>query len=135
MAEFNVPDNKKTSIYILSDEKDALIEENLEEIAKLSSGSACKLIASEPDEKCTKIICENVKIYLPMGQLVDQEKEKMRLEKEIEKLKFEVARSEKMLSNQGFVSKAPEKLITQEKEKLENNRALLAKIQQEFNSL
>lgn len=70
-----------------------------------------------------------------MGQLVDQEKEKMRLEKEIEKLKFEVARSEKMLSNQGFVSKAPEKLITQEKEKLENNRALLAKVQQEFNSL
>lgn len=134
-AEFNVPDNKKTSIYILPDEKDALIEENLEEIAKLSSGSDCKLIASEPDEKCTKIICENVKIYLPMGQLVDQEKEKMRLEKEIEKLKFEVARSEKMLSNQGFVSKAPEKLITQEKEKLENNRALLAKIQQEFNSL
>ena len=70
-----------------------------------------------------------------MGQLVDQEKEKMRLEKEIEKLKFEVARSEKMLSNQGFVSKAPENLITQEKEKLENNRALLAKVQQEFNSL
>ena len=56
--------------------------------------------------------------------MVDMAEEKSRIEKEIARLNSEIERSEKMLSNAGFVAKAPEKLITAEKEKLEKNKAL-----------
>lgn len=134
-SSFNVPDNKKVSIFIKLEKADKLIEENLNEIARLAHGSECKIIDSEPNEKCSKIICGNASIYLPIGQLVDQEKEKDRLEKEIEKLKFEINRSEKMLSNQGFTLKAPKELIESEREKLKNNTELLKKVEQELKSL
>lgn len=134
-AEFNVPDNKKITINVEIERGDRLIEENLDEIAKLAGGEVCQIVKEEPTEKCSKIICENVNIYLPIGQLVDSEKERERIEKEIDKLKFEVSRSEKMLSNQGFISKAPKSLVEIEKDKLEKNRALLEKMESELKSL
>ena len=134
-AQFNVPDNRRSSLYFMPEKKDKLLEENLEEISKLAFGSEAKIITKEPDEKCAKIISEEVKVYLPMGQLVDNEKEKERLKKEIEKLEFEVSRSEKMLSNQGFVAKAPEKLVESEKQKLEHNRMMLNKFKEELANL
>ena len=134
-AQFNVPDNRRSSLYFMTEKKDKLLEENLEEISKLAFGSEAKIITKEPDEKCAKIISEEVKVYLPMGQLVDNEKEKERLKKEIEKLEFEVSRSEKMLSNQGFVAKAPEKLVESEKQKLEHNRMMLNKFKEELANL
>ena len=134
-SEFNVPDNKKISIFIESDGHDKLISENLQEIAKLSGGEDCQMIAGEPNEKCTLIMCENVKIYLPMGQLVDSEKERQRLEKEIERLTFEVNRSTKMLENQGFVAKAPKALVDSEKEKLAHNQILLENVKKELKNL
>jgi len=69
-----------------------------------------------------------VKIYIPVGQLVDSEKEKERVNKEIESLKFEISRSEKMLSNKGFVDKAPQAMVENEKKKLEINKQKLAKL-------
>lgn len=134
-SEFNVPDNKKISIFIESDGHDKLISENFQEIAKLSGGEDCQMIAGEPNEKCTLIMCENVKIYLPMGQLVDSEKERQRLEKEIERLTFEVNRSTKMLENQGFVAKAPKALVDSEKEKLAHNQILLENVKKELKNL
>lgn len=134
-AQFNVPDNRRSSLYFMPEKKDKFLEENLEEISKLAFGSEAKIITKEPDEKCAKIISEEVKVYLPMGQLVDNEKEKERLKKEIEKLEFEVSRSEKMLSNQGFVAKAPEKLVESEKQKLEHNRMMLNKFKEELANL
>ena len=131
-ANLNVPDNRRTTIYVMPDEANPLLEQNISEIAKLAYGSECKLITEEPKERCTKIISEDVKIYLPMGQLVDSEKEKDRIEKEIEKLNFEINRSNKMLSNQGFIAKAPKNLIENEKEKLANNKVLLERLEKEL---
>ena len=70
-----------------------------------------------------------------MGQLVDAEKEKSRLAKEIESLKFEIQRSEKMLSNTGFVAKAPAEMVEKEKTKLEANKASLVRIESELQSM
>ncbi len=131
-AQFNVPDNRRSSLYFMTEKEDKVLKENLEEISKLAFGSEAKIITKEPDEKCAKIISEEVKVYLPIGQLVDNEKEKERLQKEIEKLEFEISRSEKMLSNQGFVAKAPEKLVESEKQKLEHNRMMLNKFKEEI---
>lgn len=134
-AEFNVPDNRRTNIYISLEGESKVIKENLDEIAKLGYGLSCEIVTKEPEDKCTKIICGGVKIYLPMGQLVDSDKERDRLEKEIEKLEFEVSRSEKMLSNAGFVAKAPASLVENEKTKLEKNKAQLEKMKGELAKL
>lgn len=134
-ASFNVPDNKRTSIYLLVEGKRRLIEENLEEIAKLGFGTSCEIVEKEPKEKCTKIICGNVQVFIPMGQLVDSEKQHERLAKEIESVKFEIARSEKMLANQGFVAKAPKEMVEKEKEKLEANKNLLIRLEKELKNI
>ena len=68
---------------------------------------------------------EGIEAIIPFGDLVDKEAEKARLEEEIKKLESEVARCEKMLSNPGFVAKAPEAKITEEKEKLTKYKGLL----------
>lgn len=131
----NVPDNKRTSLYILIDGNKKLLEDNLSEIAKLAYGTECKIIDKEPNEKCAKIIISNVKVYIPMGQLVDLNKEKERIQKEIDNVIFEINRSEKMLSNKGFVAKAPKELVEKEKNKLISNKQMLKRLQQEISSL
>ena len=134
-AGFNVPDNKRTSIYLCLEREDKTIEENLDEISKLAFGTECKIVTAEPNEKCVKVISGQTKAYLPMGQLVDSDKEKARLEKEIESVKFEIQRSEKMLSNAGFVAKAPADMVEKEKSKLEDNKSKLARLENELKSM
>ena len=130
-AEFNVPDNKRTSLYFMA-KAGSLLENNLKEIAKLSFGTTAEIIDQEPQEKCVKLIVGEYKVYIPMGQLVDNEKEKERIEKDIKALQFEVERSEKMLSNAGFVAKAPVVMVEKEKEKLELNKTKLNKLLEEL---
>ena len=67
-----------------------------------------------------------------MGELVDHEKELERINNDIESLKFEIARSQKMLSNPGFVGKAPAQLVEAEKIKLEKNTQALSRLQSEL---
>ena len=127
-AEAGVSDNKRTSIYFMTDEEDFVLKQNLAEIARLAGGINCEIISSEPLERTMKIISGETKIYIPMGQLIDSKKEKETLDKAIENIKFEIARSEKMLSNQGFVAKAPKELVENEQIKLENNRNTYQKL-------
>ncbi len=127
-AEYNVPDNKRTSLYIMLDEECSVVKENIAEIAKLAFGTTAQIVNQQPQEKCVKLIIDDVKVFIPVGELIDSEKEKERNEKEIESLKFEITRSEKMLSNKGFVDKAPASLVEAEKQKLEANRAKLEKL-------
>ena len=129
-ANYQIPDNKKITINILPNEKIALIRENREIINKLAGGSEVKIVKKEM-EKSAKIITKLCTIFLPMGDLVDEKQEQEKLKKSIESLKFEIARSEKMLSNPNFVSKAPQKLVASEQEKLAKNKEFLEKLLKE----
>ena len=66
---------------------------------------------------------------MPLEGLVDLEEEAKRKAEEIEKIKFEIERAEKMLSNPGFVNKAPQAKIDEEKAKLEKYKEMLNKLQ------
>lgn len=132
-AKYNLPDNKKTSILFKIDEKDLILKENINQICKLAYGSESIVVNEQPNEKCVKIMAGDSQIFIPLGQLVDSEKEKEKLEKEIENLKFEINRSEKMLSNQGFIANAPKNLIENEQTKLKKNKEMLEKILKENN--
>jgi valyl-tRNA synthetase len=66
---------------------------------------------------------------MPLSDLVDAEKEKARINGEIEKAKKFVASLGAKLSNESFVQKAPAAIVEAEKQKLEKNKALIAKLE------
>ena len=78
---------------------------------------------------------EGIELYIPLEELVDLEAEKQRLEEEKEKLLSEVARCEKMLSNPGFVNKAPEAKINEEKEKLAKYKEMLSNVEERIKTM
>ncbi|MDQ9759683.1 hypothetical protein RFZ45_12355, partial [Acinetobacter baumannii] len=67
----------------------------------------------ENDDKSVTIVTNDAKIYIPLGDLVDFEAERKRLEKELAQCEDKLAFIEKKLSNPGFVNKAPEKVVEQ----------------------
>ncbi|MDU6547679.1 hypothetical protein, partial [Anaerococcus vaginalis] len=75
------------------------------------------------------------KIYIPLKNLIDYDKERKRLKDEIKKLESEIKRAEGKLNNQGFVSKAPEKVVNEEREKLEKYRDLLIKTKESYKEI
>ena len=75
-----------------------------------------------------QIIADGIEVYMPLEGLIDKEEEKKRLDAEKAKLEAEVARCEKMLSNPGFVNKAPQAKIEEEKAKLAKYKEMLEKL-------
>ena len=131
-AEFKVPDNKRTNLYVLASED---VSEFLPYINKLAGGITCKQIDLELSVKNVKIITDFATVLIDMSELVDSSKEKERLLKEIESVKFEITRSEKMLKNVGFTSKAPKELVLKEEEKLNKNKEILNKLNIEIEKI
>ncbi len=86
-------------------------------------------------EKTVGAVTNAGELLIPLGDLVDIEKETARLNKERENLLKEIARAEGKLNNPGFVSKAPEALVNQEKEKLEANRKMLTALEARIEDL
>lgn len=129
-AEMDVPVSKRLHIFIVTDSIAPLIEECRVYIEKLAGVASISFIKTKDElsEKVSNAVTDNAEIYIPLGELIDFEKEKVRLSKELEKAEAEINRGEKMLSNSGFVSKAPQKLIEDERQKLENMLALREKI-------
>ena len=80
------------------------------------------------DANAVNIVVHGAEIYLPMSELVDKEKEIARLNAEKKKLEGEIKRVEGKLNNQGFVSKAPQKVIDEEKAKSVKYREMLDKV-------
>ena len=79
-------------------------------------------------EDSIHIVTDGIELYMPLKGLIDLEEEKKRIEEERKRLEAEVARCEKMLSNPGFMSKAPQAKIDEEKEKLAKYKEMLKNI-------
>ena len=81
------------------------------------------------------VVVPDAVVYLPLEDLVDFEQEMERLQKEEEKLKKEIKRAEGMLSNERFISKAPEAKVQEEREKLEKYTQMLQQVQERMAGL
>ena len=126
-ADMKVPSNKRTSLYLVpTDGNEKLIKTGASYIEKLAYGNSIKF--GKPAGKAATVSTPWVQVYIPMEELVDPSIELGRLSKELETCEAELSRAEGKLSNEGFVSKAPPKLIEEEKAKVEKYRALKAKI-------
>jgi valyl-tRNA synthetase len=136
-SKMNVHPSKKTKLIFVTKTAQKEIEQSTTFLEKL--GFANKIEIQENNENIPEmqvtIISKNMEVHIPFEELVDIEEEKKRLEEEKKKLEAEVARGEKMLSNPGFVSKAPEKKINEEKEKLANYKELLQNVTQKLEKM
>ncbi|KXZ40303.1 valyl-tRNA synthetase [Alkalithermobacter thermoalcaliphilus JW-YL-7 = DSM 7308] len=121
-AEMNVPPSKKAKIMLVpSNEKLSTVQEGKEYFQTLASASFVEILEnnSKVPEDAMSAVVEGLEIYIPLDELVDFEKEIQRLEKEMEKIESELKRVNGKLSNKGFLDKAPEKLVQEEKAKKE----------------
>lgn len=128
--EKKVPDNKKIVIKILPTKNKQLFKVASGYIKKLCQASDVVLTSGEePSQGAINLTFNDCKVILPLESMVDMGEEKARREKEIERVKFEISRSEGMLLNPKFVEKAPAALVEQERQKLEKNKQLLQELQ------
>ena len=138
-AEMNVPNNRRTKVFIVSTDQNLLsgIEAIRESVKPLMLANDILLHSEKKDiaEDAVSIVVPGAAVYLPLEDLVDFEQEKERLAKEEEKLTKEIARAKGMLSNEKFLSKAPEKKVREEKEKLEKYTQMLAQVQERMAGL
>jgi len=120
-AEVNVPMSKKVELLIKpAGESEAAILSRNEEFIKRFCGTSLLesgIAIAAPDKAMTAIIT-GAELYLPLAGLIDISQEIARLEKELKTLISEVERVEKKLGNEGFVAKAPAKVIEEERAKM-----------------
>ena len=130
-AEMNVAPGRRASLILKPHEgwKDALstAEGYFTRLAFASSLTILDPSSPNP-EKSASAVTEACELFMPLGELVDVEKELKRLEKDKKSLEGEIARASGKLSNPGFLSKAPANLVEQEKTKLKTNKQLLEKL-------
>ena len=127
-ASMNVPPSRKAKIiaYISEEAKDAFIN-GAAYLEKLASASEVTFIDNKDNlaENLVSVVVKGGELFLPLLDLVDREKELDRLNKEKDKLEKEIDRVEKKLSNEKFVSKAPEAVVNEEKAKGEKYKEML----------
>ena len=126
--EAECPPSKKVELFLVTASK-RLIQANKDSIMKLSGASALNFVesATAVDGKTVSAVTEIAEIYVPLGELVDLEKEKARLTAEIERIDGEIQRAQGKLSNPNFVGKAPQKLVDAEREKVKKYEDMKAK--------
>ena len=132
-SEMNVPPSRKAKYFIVSP------DENLRELFASHKDIYSQLIsANEIDvqadkagipEDAASVVIPNAVVYIPLEELVDMAKERERLEKEKAKLAKELARSNGMLNNEKFLSKAPQAKVDEEKAKLEKYKQMMEDVE------
>lgn len=136
-TKMNVHPSKKSKLLIISNSIEKEIKEAEEFLSKLGFANEIVIIKDESEvpQNAVSIVVDDMKVYIPFEELVDIEEEIKRLEGEKTKLEAEVSRGEKMLSNPGFVNKAPEVKVNEEKTKLENYKEMLKNVVERLEAL
>ena len=136
-TNLNVHPSKKSKLIFVTNMAKQMLEECKPMIQKLGFASEIQIQESKENipQNAMSVLADGMEVYLPFEDLVDVEAEKQRLQTEKERLTSEVQRAEKMLSNPGFVNKAPESKINEEKEKLAKYQDMLAKVEERMKSL
>ncbi len=135
-VEVGCPPTKKVPLYLVTEQK-RLVAVNKMSILRLAGASDVDFVESgaEAGEKPVSKVCELGQIFIPLGQLVDIEAERKRLEKELERVIGEIARAESKLTNKNFVAKAPKKLVEDEAAKKEKYLDMKARIETQLKLL
>ena len=138
-AEMNVPPSRKAKVYVVCE--DEKLCEGFEELATcacpLMSASELAVQADKAGiaDDAVSIVVPDASVYVPLEELIDFEQEIERLTKEEEKLTKEINRAKGMLSNEKFVSKAPQAKVDEEKAKLEKYTQMMEQVKERLEAL
>ncbi|WP_288534813.1 valine--tRNA ligase [uncultured Ruminococcus sp.] len=133
-TEMQVPPSKKARVCIETTEPE-LYRSTTVFFEKLASASAVEVGEKFDMPDAATAVTDSVRIFIPMDELIDKDKELARLKKEQEKVQKDLDFLSKKLSNQGFLAKAPEKLVEAEKAKLAKAQEKMDKIVQSMAAL
>jgi valyl-tRNA synthetase len=132
-------DNKAEVEVLLSVKEDSdkvLIEENELHIKKLARCSISKTGKNIPrPEQSVAGLVEGISVFVPLGDAIDVEKEKKRVNEKVEKLQNVLAGIDKKLNNKSFVEKAPEDVVSKEKEKKKNFQQQIKNLRENLDAL
>ena len=128
-AEMNVPPSKRAQVILLTDER-ASYEAGILFFSKLAYASEVIFADAMPEnaDSMVSVVTKGATAYMPMGELIDFEKERERLNKEKAKVQKDLDFVNKKLNNPGFVAKAPAAVVEQEREKVAKLEELMAKL-------
>lgn len=133
-AEMNVPPSKKAKVYIDTAYVDTFTSgaSFFERLASASSTEVGKMIEVE---NAVSIVTVDAKIFIPLGELVDFEAERARLNKEKEQVQKDIDFVNAKLGNPAFVEKAPEKVVAAQREQLARHLEKMAMIDERIAAL
>lgn len=138
-AELNVPPSKKATVIVVSEEEKIRSVFNSSRVffATLGYASEVEVRADKAGigEDAVSAVIPGATIYIPFAELVDISKEIERLEKEQTRLEGELKRVNGMLSNERFISKAPEAKINEERAKLEKYTNMMEQVTERLKNL
>ena len=133
----NVANNKKTKLIFVTTKYEESIKCSVEFLKKM--GYAEEILIQKDKAgiptNALSILTDGIELYIPIEELVNLAEEKNRLEAEKKKIQNEIERASKMLSNPGFVNKAPESKINEEKAKLEKYKEMLVNLEERIKIL
>jgi valyl-tRNA synthetase len=137
-SEMNVPPSKKAKVIIVPNEdaKEAF-ELGKDYFTTLASASAVEITGDKSGipEDAVSIVNDGGEIFIPLAELVDFEKEIERLSKEKDNIEKEIKRVNGKLSNQGFLAKAPQSLVDEEKAKKDKFEEMLKSVEERLVNL
>lgn len=134
-VDVNCPPSKKVHLYLVS-EAHRLITVNKNSIQRLAGASEIEFLENGSSlQKTVSKVCELGQIFVPLGELVDLDEERIRLNKELDRIKNEIARADGKLLNKNFVAKAPKKLVEDERAKKEKYLDMKEKIEKQLKAL
>ncbi|MBQ9392932.1 MAG: class I tRNA ligase family protein [Oscillospiraceae bacterium] len=129
-AEMNVPPSKKAQV-IIAAARPEHYEEGRHFITRMAFASEVTVSQKEPEDLSgmVTVVTHGANVYMPLKELVDLDKERERIAKELEKARENLARLQGKLANESFVSRAPEAVVNAEREKLEKAKTLIEKLE------
>lgn len=130
-AENNVEPGKKIKAQFIAKKKFKNNEEIIKDLARLETIE----YVDRADKPAASAVVENIEIYLPLAGLIDIEKERSRLQKEIENVRKYIQEQEKKLKNREFTENAPKEVVGTEKKKLEEAKEKLEKLNNQLRGL
>ena len=129
-AQMNVPPSRKAKLFIVSDYSDSFNQDTAVFFTRLASASEVLFVQNYEDSGSLSVVSDGAKMYIPMAEIVDMEKEKARLEKEKANALSEIERVNKKLSNSSFTDKAPAAVVEAERAKLEKYTEMLKNVEE-----
>ncbi len=135
-SEMNVPPSKRPHLTVVT-EKTAVFETGVNYMSRLAFAGAVTVTTQMPADTAgmVTVVTDEAKMFMPLAELVDLEKERARMEKELEKARKDLQGQIAKLSNENFVSRAPEKVVNAEREKEQKLRALIENLEESLRHL